>query len=111
MAFEFPSRFPDWLYFPTVHVHDGRMHATARFDHSLYFQGPSRAAYRDIVFGDARWATPRFSYEGETSDEPAGRFVSAAAVRSEVVDAGAPVLRLSLTGKLPNEDTWLREPA
>lgn len=111
MAFEFASRFPDWLYFPTVHVHDGRMHATARFDHVLYFQGLSRAAYRDIVFGDDLRVTPHFLYKGENSGESGGRFVSAAAVRSGVVDEGAPVLRLLLTGRLPNEDTWLREPA
>jgi hypothetical protein len=38
MAFEFPRRDPKKLFFPTVHVHDGAVHATARFDHSLYLQ-------------------------------------------------------------------------
>ena len=38
MAFEFPRRDPDTLFFPTVHVHDGRVHAEARFDHSLFWQ-------------------------------------------------------------------------
>ncbi len=35
MGLELPTRSPDKLFFPTVHVHDGRFHATARFDHAL----------------------------------------------------------------------------
>jgi hypothetical protein len=38
MALEFPRRDPSALFFPTVHVHDGAMHAKADFDHDLYCQ-------------------------------------------------------------------------
>jgi hypothetical protein len=38
MAFEFPRRDASRLFFPTVHVHDGEVHATASFDHALYCQ-------------------------------------------------------------------------
>lgn len=38
MAFTFPTRDPDIVFFPTRHVHDGQLHATARFDHHLYVQ-------------------------------------------------------------------------
>jgi hypothetical protein len=38
MAFEFPRRDPAQLFFPTVHIHDGVVHAQAAFDHSLYCQ-------------------------------------------------------------------------
>lgn len=38
MAFEFPRADPDNLFFPTVHVHDGKFHLTAEFDHTLYCQ-------------------------------------------------------------------------
>jgi hypothetical protein len=38
MAFRFPRRDPTTLFFPTVHVHDGEVHAQADFDHSLFFQ-------------------------------------------------------------------------
>lgn len=42
MAFEFPRRDPSTLFFPTVHVHDGEVHAKAHFDHDLFCQpGPS----------------------------------------------------------------------
>jgi hypothetical protein len=49
MAFSFPSRVPDLLFFPTVHVHDGVVHEKAAFDHALYAQGSSptiAAAFR-----------------------------------------------------------------
>jgi hypothetical protein len=38
MAFEFPRRDVGKLFFPTVHIHDGKIHAKAGFDHALYCQ-------------------------------------------------------------------------
>ena len=40
MAFSFKSRFEDQLFFPTVHIHDGKAHPTASFNHDLYCQIP-----------------------------------------------------------------------
>jgi hypothetical protein len=38
MAFEFPRARPEQLFFPTVHIHDGKVHTRAGFDHALYCQ-------------------------------------------------------------------------
>lgn len=38
MALQFPSRQPDKLFFPTIHIHDGEVHAVEKFDHQLYCQ-------------------------------------------------------------------------
>src|SRR5262249_5640376 len=38
MAFEFPRAEKNRLFFPTVHIHDGKVHKTATFDHILYCQ-------------------------------------------------------------------------
>jgi len=38
MAFEFPTAQPNSLFFPTVHIHDGKVHDRAGFDHTLYCQ-------------------------------------------------------------------------
>jgi hypothetical protein len=38
MALSFPSRHPEKLFFPTVHIHDGEVHAKEHFDHELYCQ-------------------------------------------------------------------------
>jgi hypothetical protein len=38
MAFEFPRRDPRKLFFPTVHIHDGKVHPKASFDHLLLCQ-------------------------------------------------------------------------
>ncbi len=40
MAFSFPTRQPEKLFYPTVHVHDGEFHEQAEFDHTLYAQVP-----------------------------------------------------------------------
>lgn len=39
MAFSFPSSMPQALFFPTLHIHDGEIHAREKFDHTLYCQG------------------------------------------------------------------------
>ena len=40
MTFEFPRANPveKRLFFPTVHIHDGKVHPEAEFDHALYCQ-------------------------------------------------------------------------
>jgi hypothetical protein len=38
MAFSFPRRHPSVIYFPTLHIHDGKIHEQAEFDHILYCQ-------------------------------------------------------------------------
>jgi len=38
MAFSFPRQEPHMLFFPTVHIHDGKVHSKAYFDHALFCQ-------------------------------------------------------------------------
>ncbi len=38
MALEFPTRWRDRIFFPTVHIHDGQVHKFEEFDHMLYAQ-------------------------------------------------------------------------
>jgi hypothetical protein len=54
MAFEMPTRWPKKLFFPTVHIHDGKVHSKAKFDHSLYAQ-----VAVDEDKGVARWTESR----------------------------------------------------
>lgn len=86
MAFWFPRRDRERLFFPTLHVHDGAMHADASFDHVLYAQGgPS-------VPG---WETSRFGFRDGMSGSG----------RELVLDG--PGQRSTLVGRLPNRDTWI----
>jgi hypothetical protein len=87
MAFEFPRRDEKHLFFPTVHIHDGKVHATAEFDHVLYAQ-PSGDA--DLVL----W---------EESSSPARDFVKVARARG-IVAADEHVYRLRVAGRRKNED-------
>lgn len=40
LAFSFVSKLASAVYFPTLHVHDGRLPARAEFDHTLYLEAP-----------------------------------------------------------------------
>ena len=81
MAMTFPSRTPDKLYFPTVHLHDGKFHATAKFDHALYYQTANAT-------DEVGWMKPRETYES-------------------LVQADHAVARRTLHGRLANADTWI----
>jgi hypothetical protein len=92
MAFEFPRRDPRRLFFPTVHIHDGRVHAKARFDHVLYCQADAAS-------------------EGALADWERSRGNAEAFVRIEktagLLEAGRPCFRWSLEGKRANEDIYV----
>ena len=82
MAFTFRTRDPLRLFFPTVHVHDGRVHTTATFDHALYYQGDT-----------------------DEHDERSVRALTPETLPH--VDPLAPVFLRRLRGSLPNRDTWV----
>jgi hypothetical protein len=64
-----------------VHLHDGKWHATADFDHALYFQRPVQGGYE-------MHPSPRRDYAG-------------------LAAVGDPIERHTLRGALPNADTWI----
>ena len=86
MAFEFPRLDKKVLFFPTVHIHDGKVSAKAGFDHSLFCQ----------VSGDAplRW---------EESPGLAESFVKVKATEG-IVDGDAHMYRKLMKGRFDNKD-------
>jgi hypothetical protein len=88
MALEFPRRSPHQLFFPTVHIHDGQIHAQANFDHVLYLQEVrgSRLALHD-------W---------EESRKPVAR-----ETQGELLLPGRHVYRMRISGYMPNTDTYV----
>jgi hypothetical protein len=94
MAFTFPRRNPELLYFPTVHVHDREVHPHATFDHMLYCQP-------DAVM-------EKYLQGWEASEERASAFMDVA--RSEgIVDPNQFCWRHPLEGRLQNRDTLIGE--
>jgi len=90
MAFTYPTRADAPLFFPTVHIHDGQVHAKADFDHTLYLQPR-----------DASEMLPRGWQE---STQPAGMFMKIKEAQ-KLLDADLHVYRRTLRGSLKNEDT------
>jgi hypothetical protein len=91
MAFEFPRARPRQLFFPTVHIHDGEVHAKADFDHTLYCQ----------LTGNEQVQT-----QWEESPQPAGQFMKVDKTQG-IVDADAHCYKQELHGTLKNQDTVL----
>jgi len=89
MAFEFPRTDKLKLFFPTVHIHDGKVHADADFDHSLYCQG---------VDTGMKW---------EESPQPASMFMTKLDRANGLVDGKGHIYRKHIVGSYKNEDTWL----
>jgi hypothetical protein len=91
MAFELPRRDPSSLFFPTVHVHDGKVHPTAEFDHELYCQ--TEPAFEPLM----QWERSRA--RADELPEDAQRWVA----------PPAWIYKRTLAGELPNRDTYLAE--
>jgi hypothetical protein len=93
MAFGFRTREPNATFFPTVHVHDRTVPATAHFAHALYMQGPRGSRHA--------WGTWEYGSE-------AGRVMDVSRTQGIVMDK-QPVLRRRVHGMLPNTDIWDRD--
>lgn len=92
MAFTFPTRHADKLFFPTVHIHDGEVHEKEDFDHELYCQ-----VNRTGLFALTRW---------EESPSPAGSFTTPEKSKQLLIK-DKHVYRREMRGQLDNEDVLL----
>ncbi len=92
MAFSFPRRNSRSLFFPTVHIHDGKVHSKAHFDHVLYCQ-PSETQRPSFM----NW---------KESYTHAKNFVDPAK-SSGIVDGDQHCYKKELKGNLLNQDTLL----
>lgn len=89
MALSFPTRQPDALFFPTVHVHDGEWREEAEFDHNLYCQFATEPT-------DWKWSHGALS-EYCRVDAAGG-----------IIDGDSPGYAFSLYDEyLPNTDIWV----
>jgi hypothetical protein len=85
MAFEFPTRYPDRLFFPTLHIHDRSLRPTAWFAHELYAQGKPQPSWESAA-----------SLKGLVDQRRA----------AELIHEDAPVWRTEIRDEQPNRDTW-----
>lgn len=99
LALEFPTRDPERLFFPTLHVHDGEVHGEAAFDHTLYWQHPP-----GVTPPPDR--EPLMMGAPMNVSGPAGRFMKLD-LAQDLVDGELPCRRRVLLGHLPNQDTWI----
>jgi hypothetical protein len=115
MALRFPTRDPGRLFFPTVHVHDGRVRSRADFDHALYFQRESDRAMRANIARMRRRPTRLLPVE--VSGAPAenlGFYTALGPVKMSDRTAGLVkddwhLFKTTLRGQLANEDTWIAD--
>jgi hypothetical protein len=85
MAFEFPTRLNDQVFFPTVHIHDGKVHPNEEFDHRLYLQA-----------NGSDWESSDMAVEKQVKvDQTQG-----------IVQAGMPIFRQKMQGTFANTDTF-----
>jgi hypothetical protein len=91
MAFSFPTRDPETLFFPTLHIHDGTFHEKADFDHVFYTQNEPRSS---PSWPGAFWMP---------SDQPAREYLRVSRARG-LVATDAPCFQTSLARTWMNAD-------
>jgi hypothetical protein len=92
MAFSFPRQDARTLFYPTVHIHDGKVHEKADFDHILYGQPSSDG---DFIF-----------HGWEESYAHALSFMNLPKAKG-LVDQNQHCYKKELRGNLPNRDTTI----
>ena len=92
MAFDFPTAQTAKVFFPTVHIHDGKIHKRATFDHVLYCQ-PSESSRLKL----SDW---------EESEKLASRFVDVKK-SAGLIAPGEHCYKRELRGMLANTDTFV----
>jgi hypothetical protein len=90
MAFSFPTATPKEVFYPTMHIHDGKIHKRAAFDHTLYGQG--------ISSGEGGWAE---------SSSLAGQFVKTRLTKL-TVRSDLHIYRKSMVGTFTNGDVVVK---
>jgi len=91
MALSFPRVDPAKLFIPTVHIHDGKVHPTAHFDHSLYCQVGSQ--HRRV----ADWReSPQAALSFMRLPDSQG-----------LIDGNSHCYLKQLSGNLKNQDTYV----
>ena len=99
IAFRFPRRDPQTLFFPTMHVHDGSWAPVAMFDHLIYAQRRKAGASPAPSAAGPLWQV------SSSAAQPTRQTAAAQLLRG-----GQPVLRLELRGRFENADTILPDP-
>jgi hypothetical protein len=105
MAFEFKTRTPNILFLPTVHIHDGIVHPSERFDHTLYVQdyrlrptypNDSRVVQRGEGAAGTLWPSTRV----------ARGFMDITRTQG-IINPSEICLKWAMRGDLPNRDTLI----
>ena len=100
MAFEFEMGTKS-IFFPTVHIHDGKIHDAEDFDHILYMQ---HAGFDSRVYSYQNSDVPDKSTGLIRSKYAASRFCDLNRC-ARVVDGNLLVHRRIIRGTHPNQDT------
>ncbi len=101
MAFEFPSRLNDQIFFPTVHIHDGEVHEIEEFDHTLYLQHESFDGTVDVYVNDDVVDNATGMVRSKVQ---AGKFCNTELTRG-IVQPNLLLHRREIRGRHTNQDT------
>lgn len=100
MAFEFETRWPDRIFFPTVHIHDGQVHDIEEFDHMLYLQYPGF----DEIVGEYKNRDVKDRATGLVRSRFPANKICQTQLTEGIVEPELLVHRFELRGNLKNQD-------
>ncbi|MEM7477510.1 MAG: hypothetical protein AAF483_21195, partial [Planctomycetota bacterium] len=102
MAFEFETRHGDEIFFPTVHIHDGEVHARELFDHTLYLQN---IKFDKVVGRYANYHSKDRSTGFVRSKDVARQYCNIQK-SAGILEPDLLLHRIEMRGRLPNKDVF-----
>ena len=100
IAMEYPTRWSDRHFFPTVHIHDGQVHDQELFHHRLYLQD---AAWDKLV-SDYQGPDHRDPSTGWVRSKNAAQYFCGYARTEGIIEPSGLVHRMSMEGMFANRD-------
>ncbi|MDB2685958.1 hypothetical protein N9Y42_01995 [Mariniblastus sp.] len=102
MALEFPTQTDDQeIFFPTIHIHDGEIHDSEKFDHALYLQ---HAGFDSMVSGYRNFNVEDPATGLVRSDKRASSFADSQK-SAGLLEPDLLLHKKIMQGNLPNTDT------
>ena len=107
MGFRFETRYPNELFFPTVHIHENEYAPRASYDHTLYYQLPAKVEGETKIDSQKRVSEGARSKDVRSYEIAGNRLSARLGDANDLIDKHRYLWRRSMRGEYRNDDVLI----